>query len=165
MPVIAIVRWNNTSSSKLFASHDFSRTTTRDVVSSLGMAGTARTWWTAMYWPALGFDLWTTGIVEKPRTSAGSSPLRTLESLVATTVLSLIAATSLFGFEAVQSHPLAVASVPVGFFTVRWLPRWMSDRWLTTRPGPTGHGVRCIHSPLCWQPSGCSCRTQEPNTT
>jgi hypothetical protein len=56
--VVAIVRWQNTSSNKLIVAEGFVRTSTGAVVDEYGPGGTARIYWEAIYL-APGFELWT----------------------------------------------------------------------------------------------------------
>lgn len=123
--LIAIVEWRNTSSSKLFASQGFERTSAGDVIDEYGLRGTARVWWTAMYFPALGYDLWTKDLVDGGKTekkSKISSRLRLVESFGVNTALFVVAALSLFGVGTVAEYPAYVVLVPLLLLAVRHLP-------------------------------------------
>jgi len=124
--LIAIVEWGNTSSSKLFASQGFDRASSGGVIDKYGLRGTARVWLTAMYFPALGYDLWTKNLVDDKK-ETGESPkthslLHLAGSLGVNTVLFVVAVASLFGLGTVFEYPTYIVGVPLVFLGVRYLP-------------------------------------------
>lgn len=126
--IIAIVRWPNTSSSKLFGSHGFARTSLGTVREHYGIRGAASLSWNAMYWPALGYDLWTRGL-EAPtgeERSGKRSLGRFLEAAGVNVGLFLLVALAL------SLHGLELASLPVlggvigAVLGIRYVPAWVA---------------------------------------
>lgn len=156
--VVAAVRWQNTSSSKLFASEGFARTSSSRLLGEYGLLGTARFYRDAMYLGP-GWELWTKGFdgsdagtvgeaaaTDSQRVNGGEPAAadsssgglrigaRMAEAAVANALLFVVAAVSVLGVDAVAEVPLAVVAVPVGFLAVRHLPTALaafadSDAW------------------------------------
>jgi L-amino acid N-acyltransferase YncA/NADH:ubiquinone oxidoreductase subunit 6 (subunit J) len=123
--LVAIVEWGNTSSSKLFASQGFERASAGDVIEKYGLRGTARVWLTAMYFPALGYDLWTKNLVDEKKTEKSAnvhSLLHLAGSFGVNTALFVVAVASLFGVGTVADYPAYVVGIPLLFLAVRHLP-------------------------------------------
>lgn len=123
--LVAIVEWGNTSSSKLFASQGFERASAGDVIDEYGLRGAAHVWWTAMYFPALGYDLWTKNLVDEKKTKNSArvhSLLHLAGSLGVNTALFVVAVASLFGVGTVAEYPAYVVGIPVALLAVRYLP-------------------------------------------
>ncbi|MDZ7688213.1 MAG: GNAT family N-acetyltransferase [Halobacteriales archaeon] len=135
--LVAIVEWGNTSSSKLFASQGFERTSAGDVIDEYGLGGTARVWLTAMYFPALGYDLWTKNLVDERQTEKPAntdSLLHLTGSLGVNTALFVVAVASLFGVGTVAEYPAYVVLIPLFFLAVRYVPTRLAvarddDEW------------------------------------
>lgn len=134
--VLAVVEWRNTSSSKLFASRGFERTSVGDLADEYGVGGAATLWWESMYWPAPGYDLWSRGVREDEEEagSVGRSAGRLLEAFGANAALFAVATASLFGVGVLRESPWAVLGVPLAFLAVRHLPARLAtlgddDRW------------------------------------
>lgn len=129
--VVAAVRWQNTSSSKLFASEGFVRTSTGRLLAEYGVLGTARFYLDAMYLGP-GWELWTKGLEDATgddeASDADATPdrrralTRFAGSAVANVSLFVVATLSVLGVDAVTGAPAAVVSIPLAIFLARHLP-------------------------------------------
>ena len=126
--IVAIVEWANTSSSKLFGSHGFTRTSAGTVASEYGLGGAAGIWWHAMYWPALGYDLWTLGL-EAPsaetRTRTRSAG-RFLEAVGVNVGLFALAALTLSLYGVLEWSLTAVIPAIAAILGIRYLPQFLA---------------------------------------